>query len=172
MSNSLPCIICILLYSGDSQSSALPVASNLPPTNSLEAPQAWNQYHFNQKHGSTDSTDGSHVGYTPSYGMSLKCRSVVIINTTHTLKPQPLFPKQCRCLFGGCTKLWNQLYYASLPNLHSLQFCLATYLRGAIKKFCNKVNILFHTWCHFLTYSHATSVHIFNFCCQLFMPWK
>ena len=27
-----------------------------------------------------------------------------------------------------------------------------------------------HTCCHFLTYSHATSMHIFNFCCQLFMP--
>ena len=31
---------------------------------------------------------------------------------------------------------------------------------------------LYHTCCHFLTYSHATSMHIVNFCFQLFMPWK
>jgi len=29
---------------------------------------------------------------------------------------------------------------------------------------------LYHTCCHFFTYSHATSMHIFDFCSQLVMP--
>ena len=62
-----------LLYLGDNQLAAVSEAPNLPAT-SVDTTQAWNQYHFNQPHGVSDSTDGSQVGYTPSYGTSYVVR--------------------------------------------------------------------------------------------------
>jgi len=44
-------------------------AANLATTNNSETVQAWNQYNFIQQQGA-DTTDGSEVGYAPSYGMS------------------------------------------------------------------------------------------------------
>jgi len=47
-------------------------------------------------------------------------------------------------------------------------------VRAQYKKYCNlaikKINILYHIYCHFSTYSSATSVHFFQLFSRLFMP--
>ena len=51
--------------------------------------------------------------------------------------------------------------------------CDRSRLRGAIKKFCNlaiKNNLLYHTYCHFSTYSPATSMLLLTFILSCLCP--